>query len=84
MENKKYSSYAEIEQELEILKVEKELYYQKMLLSVEKTKESILPSKSVNFLGNMYQKVFSGTYGTILKIAIPYIINWYINRKRGD
>ncbi|GAA4068142.1 DUF6327 family protein [Flavobacterium cheonanense] len=84
MENKKYSSYAEIEQELEILKVEKELYYQKMLLSVEKTKESILPSKSVSFIGNLYQKVFSGTYGTLLKIAIPYIINWYINRKRGD
>lgn len=84
MENKKYSSYAEIEQELEILMVEKELYYQKMLLSVEKTKESILPSKSVSFIGNLYQKVFSGTYGTLLKIAIPYIINWYINRKRGD
>jgi hypothetical protein len=84
MENKKYSSYAAIEQDLEILKLEKELYYQKMLLSVEKTKESILPSKSVSFIGNLYQKVFSGTYGTLLKIAIPYIINWYINRKRGD
>lgn len=84
MENKKYSSYAAIEQDLEILKVEKELYYQKMLLSIDKTKESILPSKSVSFIGNLYQKVFSGTYGTLLKIAIPYIINWYINRKRGD
>ena len=84
MENKKYSSYAAIEQDLEILKLEKELYYQKMLLSVDKTKESILPSKSVSFIGNLYQKVFSGTYGTLLKIAIPYIINWYINRKRGD
>jgi hypothetical protein len=84
MENKKYSSYAEIEQDLEILKVEKELYYQKMLLSIDKTKESILPSKSVSFIGNLYQKVFSGTYGTLLKIAIPYIINWFINRKRGN
>jgi len=55
-----------------------------MLLSIDKTKESILPSKSVSFIGNLYQKVFSGTYGTLLKIAIPYIINWYINRKRGD
>jgi hypothetical protein len=84
METKKYSSYAQIENDLEILKVEKELYYQKMLLNVEKTKETILPSKSVSFVGNLYQKVFSGTYGTLLKIAIPYIINWYINRKRGD
>ncbi len=84
MEIKKYSSYAAIEQDLEILKLEKELYYQKMLLSIDKTKESILPSKSVSFIGNLYQKVFSGTYGTLLKIAFPYIINWYINRKRGD
>ena len=84
METKKYSSYAAIEQDLEILKLEKELYYQKMLLSIDKTKESILPSKSVSFIGNLYQKVLSGTYGTLLKIGIPYIINWYINRKRGD
>lgn len=84
MENKKYSSYAEIEQDLEILKLQKEIYYKKMLLSIDKTKESILPSKSVSFVGNLYQKVFTGTYGTLLKIAIPYIINWFINRKRGD
>jgi hypothetical protein len=84
MENKKYSSYAEIEQDLEILKLEKEIYYKKMLLSIDKTKESILPSKSVSFVANLYQKVFTGTYGTLLKIAIPYIINWFINRKRGD
>lgn len=84
MENKKYSSYAQIEQELEILKAEKEIHYQKMLLSVEKTKESILPSKTVSFVGNVYEKVFSGSFGTILKIAIPYVVNWYINRKRGD
>ncbi|WP_396193079.1 DUF6327 family protein [Flavobacterium sp.] len=84
METKKYSSYAEIEQDLEILKLEKEIYYQKMLLSIDKTKDSILPSKSISLIGNLYQKVFSGTYGTILKLLIPYVFNWYINRKRGD
>ncbi|HCQ14468.1 DUF6327 family protein [Flavobacterium sp.] len=84
METKKYSSYAEIEQDLEILKLEKEIYYQKMLLSIDKTKDSILPSKSISLIGNLYQKVFSGTYGTILKLVIPYVFNWYINRKRGD
>jgi len=84
MEPKKYSSYAQIEQDLEILKIEREIHYQKILLSIDKTKESILPSKSVSLLGNLYQKVFSGTYGTILKMIIPYAINWYINRKRGD
>lgn len=84
METKKYSSYQQIEEDLEILKLEREIYYQKTLLSIDKTKESILPSKSISFLGTLYQNVFSGTYGTILKIAIPFVVNWYINRKRGD
>ena len=83
METKKYSSYKQIEEDLEILKLEREIYYQKTLLSIDKTKESILPSKSVSLLGTLYQNVFSGTYGTILKIAIPFVVNWYINRKRG-
>jgi len=39
MEKKKYSSYAQIEHDLEILKVEKEIHYQKMLLSIEKRKK---------------------------------------------
>ncbi len=83
MEKKKYSSYAEIECDLEILKLEKEISYQKILLSIDKTKESILPSKSVTLFNDVYQKVFSGTFGTILKMLIPYGINWYLNRKRG-
>ena len=84
METKKYSSYAEINHDLEILKIEKEIHYQKILLSIDKTKENILPSKSVSFIGDIYQKLFSGSVGTILKIVIPYAVNWYINRKRGD
>ena len=84
MEEKKYSSYAQIDHDLEILKTEKEIHYQKILLSVDKTKQSILPSKSVSFIGDVYQKATSGILGTILKIAVPYAVNWYINRKRGD
>ncbi|AIN72951.1 hypothetical protein O8E88_000938 [Flavobacterium psychrophilum] len=84
MEKKKYSSYTEIERDLEILKLEKEIYYEKILLSIDKTKESILPSKSVTLIGNVYQKVFSGTYVSILKMFIPYVYNWYLKRKRGN
>ena len=84
MKPKKYSSYAEIDHDLKILKMEREIHYQKILLSIYKTKENLLPSKAVSFIGDLYQNVFSGSLGTILKIAIPYAINWYINRKRGD
>jgi len=84
METKKYSSYAEIELDLKIFQIEREIYYQKMLKSIDDTKESILPSKAINLVGNLYEKVFSGTYGTIIKTLIPIAVNWYLNRKRGD
>ena len=84
MKTKKYSSYADIEHDLEILKVERELHYQKIRLSMDKTKESLVPSKTISFLGNLYENVFSGAVGTIIKTLIPIVINWYINRKRGD
>lgn len=83
METKKYTSYAEIERDLEILKLEKEIFYQKIKLNFDKTKESFIPSKSVSFAGNLYQKFFSGTYGSVLKVLIPYGINWLLNKKRG-
>ena len=84
MQPKKYSSYAEIEHNLEILKLEKEIYFQKMKLSYEKTKESVFPSEPVQGFYAVYKKVFSGTLGSILKIVLPYVISWLINRKRGD
>jgi hypothetical protein len=84
METKKYASYAEIEHDLEILKLEKEIYFQKMKLSYEKTKESVFPSEPVQGFYAVYKKLFSGTLGSILKIALPSVIGWFINRKRGD
>ena len=84
METKKYSSYAQIENDLEILKIEKEIHYQRILLSIERTKESIVPSKAMSFVSNVYENVFSGVTGTIIKTLIPIAINWYKNRKRGD
>jgi hypothetical protein len=84
METKKYSSYAEIEQELQILKMEREILYQKIVLSIDKTKESILPFRKVNKILESVSNFSLGTYGTILKTLIPIAINWYVNRKRGD
>ncbi|NBU80051.1 MAG: hypothetical protein EBS55_00180 [Flavobacteriaceae bacterium] len=84
MQTKKYSSYAQIENDLEILKIEREIHYQKIELSINKTKEALVPSKAISFIGNVYENVFSGFTGTIVKALIPIAINWYKNRKRGD
>jgi hypothetical protein len=84
MEPKKYSSYAQIECELEILKVEKELNLQKIVLNIEKTKESLLPKNLIkSFLGD-YKSILSNSSGMIFNIVIPLIINWFTKRKRGN
>ena len=84
METKKYSSYAQIELELEILKMERELNLKRIVLDVEKTKESLLPKNLVkSFLGD-YKSILSNYSGTILNIAIPLLINWLTKRKRGN
>lgn len=83
METKKYSSYAQIDMDLEILKLEREINYQKILLSVDKTKESIVPFRKINKVLETVSNFSSGTLGTLLKTLIPMAINWYMNRKRG-
>ncbi|MFZ4678650.1 MAG: DUF6327 family protein [Flavobacterium sp.] len=84
MQTNKYSSFAEIELDLQILKIEREIHYQKIVLSIDKTKESILPFRKVNKILESVSNFSSGMYGTILKTLIPIAINWYIKRKRGD
>ena len=84
MEPKKYTSYAQIELELEILKLEKELNLQKIILDYEKTKESLLPKNIIkSFIGD-YKTILSDYSGMILNIAIPLITNLFTKRKRGD
>ncbi|WP_166921405.1 DUF6327 family protein [Flavobacterium poyangense] len=84
METKKYASYAEIERDLEILKLEKEINYQKLVLSFQKSKESITPQNIVNGFFSSYKEYFSNSYVTILQSILPYIIGWFINKKRGN
>ena len=84
MQVKKYSSYAQIDRELEILKVEKEISYQKLVLSVQKTKESF---SFLNITSNVIDSVkstFFRSYGAIFRLLIPIIIKWFKSKKRGD
>ena len=81
---KKYASYDQIELELQILKLEKEINYQKLVFSIQKTKESITPQNLLKGFLDSYKNSLSSSHGSILSLAIPYIIKWYQNKKRGD
>jgi hypothetical protein len=80
---KKYSSYAQIDLELEILKVEKELNLKRIVLDLEKTKESFLPLNLIKGFVGDYKSILSNYSGTIINIAVPILINWLLKRKRG-
>ncbi len=84
MEIKKYSSFEEIEIHLEILKLEKEISFQKMIWNGQKIKESLtLPTLILGFLAS-YKSMLSNTYSTILQSVIPLILQALSNRKRGN
>jgi len=56
MNTKVYSSFEEINKELEILKVERDLSYAKFKRSLNETKESLEPG---NIIGDTPMKIFS-------------------------
>lgn len=84
MGKKKYSSYAQIDSELEILKVEKEISYQKLILSIEKTKDSLSFLNVTSNVVGVIKSSFFSSYSTILQLLIPIVIKWFRNKKRGD
>ena len=84
MEIKKYSSFDEIEIELKILKLEKEISFQKLIWNIQKIKEDLsLQSIIMEVIGS-YKSILSKTYESILSAVIPILINWFSKRKRGD
>ena len=71
MEAKKYSSYAQIDRELEILRIEKEISYQKLVFGIKKTKESFTPQNIVSGVIGSSLNAFSGNYGIARFISVP-------------
>lgn len=68
MNTKVYSSYDEINRDLEILKVEKDLAYARFKRDLEETKESLEP---MNLIGDTPRKVLGvlGAFSGPLKSA---------------
>ena len=74
MDTKRYSSYAEIDADLEILKVEKEIHYQKLLRTFGETKESLDPKKMFGGIPEIAIDLVSGFAGPLKGMAINFIL----------
>ena len=84
METKKFSSYDEVDMELTILKLEKEISFQKLVWNIQKIKEDISPQNIIGEIVGSYKSILSKTYETILSTIIPILINWFSKTKRGN
>ena len=74
MERKRYSSYAQIEQELEILKVEKELHYQRLLQTFDNTKENLDPKRMLGGVPEIALDMVSGLAGPLKGMLINFVL----------
>ena len=83
MESKKYSSFAEIDRELEILTIEKEIHYQRLVFNVQKTKENLEPIHMVKGFISATVNNFPSSLGTIFNLALPFLIRRFFHKKRG-
>jgi|GEM_PF-1038026 len=74
MQSKRYASYAQIEQDLEILKVEKELYYQRMLQTLDHTKGNLDPKKLFGGVPEVAIDMVSGLAGPLKGMLINFVL----------
>jgi hypothetical protein len=89
MVNRKYTAYTQIDRDLEILEIEKEINYQKLIFGVKQTKDNLIPQNIVTDLISKYGSAIP--YGPIVSTAIPFVLKkifpfvktWFKNRKRG-
>ncbi|MEX1191456.1 MAG: DUF6327 family protein [Brumimicrobium sp.] len=74
MDKKKYSSFNEIERDLQILKLEREIYHEKILLNSERLKDNLSPLKVLkNTVLSKGKGVSSSMIMSIIGIAVPII-----------
>ena len=77
MKGKVYSSYKEIDRDLEILKLQQEIDIRKLSLSLDKTLEGLTPMGMLHsFLGKTGMLVTKS--GLLKDVILPYLINKFI------
>lgn len=72
MEQKKYSSYEQIDQDLKILKLKKEIHYRKLIQKGQETKQSlnfvsVLPDVAISAVGTFVKGAKGAILGYLLR-----------------
>lgn len=80
---KRYSSFKEIDQELEMLKLQREIHLRKVNLQLQQTQELLTPQSIFTSYIKGFSNAISDNYMQILYAAVPMIIKWIWYKKRG-
>lgn len=83
MKTTQYASYAEIDRDLEILQLEREIQKQKIGLEIQKTKSLLSTSYVVSEGFKSVASSFTISKSTIIQWVIPLIIKYIFTKKRG-
>ncbi len=73
MQVKSYSSYEEINRELQILKVEKDLAYEKMNKSFHDTKDSFTAKNLLGTVPGIALNIIGSLSGPLKNVGIAYL-----------
>ena len=81
MHPKIYTSFEQLDRAIEISKIEREIHYQKIVLHAQRTKESF---SARNLLSGLLHLNIPKSSSRIIKFISPFIIQWFLNKKRGS
>lgn len=76
MPSKKYASYSEIDRDLEILRLERQIHLEKIKLGVEKTKENLKLGNLVEGYFDFSKEEKSSIIFRIVRMAVPSILQF--------
>lgn len=82
MASKKYSSYKEIDRDLEILRLERQIHLEKVKLSVQKTKENIKLGNLIEGYFDFSKEKTASSIFRIARMAIPTVLEFILGKNK--
>jgi hypothetical protein len=83
MKNNRYTSYAEIDHDLEILKLEREIQKRKVILHFNEARDHLNSSYVFTETVKTIIPSWTESGSTIIKFVLPMLIKYFFIKKRG-
>jgi hypothetical protein len=83
MKNKRYTSYAEIDRDLEILQLEREIQRKKVGLHLTEAKNHLNPSYVFTETIKSVVPSWTESGSAIFKLVLPWVLKYFFIKKRG-